>query len=1368
MSHCRAWFFAGRGGIDLSLGWLNRSIGATISPFSQLIMATETPQDVPLAPSTTPTPEAAPGVDVRQLDRSLDRAAELVREAIAEPPNLDEVAWQLKVAQWDLGRQDSFDRQWPRQTAIVIASAATITYLTYRLIWTLNWSSMPAGIFSVALLAAEAYAGISLGLYFFQVWRLAEPPARRPTALRTVDVFVTTYNEDVSLLRGTLSACLDMDYPHTTYVLDDGARETVRQLADELGVRYLTRTDRTHAKAGNVNNALRQTDGEFVIVLDADHLPYRHFITRLIGYFDDPRMGFVQVPHTTYNLDNFMGHWRTASKAYWEDVRIFFEAVQLGKNRYSVACFCGSAAIFRRKALEEVGLFATETITEDMHTGMRINAAGWKSIAISEEMVVGLAPDDAATFASQRLRWGEGNLSVLAYDNPLTMKGLTLAGRINYIASIASWTMGPARLFLYLTPLVMLLTGIAPVADMSVAYFAIVGSYLVTVWTAVKMASNGCGKLIGIEMAMMASFHLQLKAIWRAAFYRRRQEFVVTRKSHKKRAGSSGLHMMWPQAALVAVSVVAVSWAASRVLFGLSGDYLGLTIGSGLAMYHSWLALCVLGRAVARHKSSGQWRHPICLAVDYSLDDERRPAVSVEFNENGCHLLTWQPVETGRELSVTFHSPVGETTCLGQVASSTPLGHRKPFAYLCNIVFEQAEASQRDRESDELRGIILKYVVPVVTMTHRIVRQGTRSLPEELSGDGDFPLPVSIDPNQPNMGVQRSVALSINRRGFLAAMPVSCVVDSIVQATLTTPFGPITTEVEVGDVETMRLGTAIVYQHEFHWRDASRIRRLVSAKGRWKKNYLQAASRARSQQPSTASVVVAALVGYLLAVTTVFCFSQLHRTDILLAQAANQPPTTAQAARVTAILDSLSTSSSIPTDQLLRAYQAATAINDDAVAAKLAGRLADRPKGERFSWLLTRARHLVRAKEPRLASAAFDQLVADPALREMPLEQQADVYIEAARAAIAVKNYDEAVDRYMHASNLEAPDKDQAEEFLGVLIAAKQTRLAIQVLRQLDRSDRVLRRIIDVYEMAGQAEKATPELEELYRRHPDDAAVVLRLAELAVVRRDFVAGVAYYRVLHRLEPANDTATKKLAETLLLEARQQVAAGNTTAAGKLFDESFGLEPPDDKVKTEYAGFLASTGRLDEALALLTPPHDVDSKRQLAAILEMRGDNAESLRILRDLAREQPPDEQTERSIARLLLATHQYEAAAVHLAELLDKYPNDRQLQREFIDAVAASDNVTDSLRRTMAGVFRQYQASEFASLDAKGFERLGDSLRRLGMLEEARVALDRAIAEYPTTRRLRYYLAQTLGSLGRYEDAEQQYKILLGTQGPHN
>ena len=1001
-----------------------------------------------------------------------------------------------------------------------------------------------------------------------------------------------------------------------------------------------------------------------------------------------------------------------------------------------------------------------------MHTGMRINAAGWKSIAVSEEMVVGLAPDDAATFANQRLRWGEGNMSVMAYDNPLTMKGLTLAGRINYLASIGCWTMGPARLILYLTPLVMLLTGIAPVADLSLRYVAIVGCYLVSVWTAVKVASNGCGQLIGIETAMMASFHLQLQALWRAIFRRRRQKFVVTKK-RRVAAKSLGLRQMWPHAALVAVSIIAVSWAASRVLFGLSEDYFGLLVGSGLAIFYSWLALNVLGRVTAKRDPNGQWRHPLCLAVDYSVGSDKKSAVSVELNENGCELLTWEPLETGQSVSVMFHSPIGRTSCQGRVASSTPLEGRKPFAHLNNIVFEQADPLQRERESDVLRGIILRYIVPVVTMSHRLVRQGTRTLPEQLSGEGDFPIPLTVDPKQPELAVQQSVALSLDKRGFLAVLPVSCLVGSVVQATLNTPRGPVEAEVKVGDVETMRVGTAIVYQHEFNWGDPAAIRRLVPEKKHWKASLNRTASQMRYNRHSTPLTVLTILAGYLIAIATVFAFNQSHRADIMLAKAARQQPATAaQKENIKATVEHLTASSSASADDLLRAYQAAEAIDDDELAAEAASKLADRVESGRFGWLLTAARHHARSNNPQKAATAFDRLLAEPMEPNIVLDEQVALYVEAARAALAVNNLDQAAERFLQASNLKAVDPEQAEEFLGVLISAKKTNLAIQVLRQLERSDRVLRRIVDVYEMANQPEKAVPELEELNRRHPDDAKVVLRLAELAIMRHDVAAGFDYYKTLQKLEPDNENARMKFAETMLLAAREDVAAKRYDNARTMYEESFRLQPPNDAVKREYAGFLATDGRFDQAVAMLEPLTDPQSRIQLAAVLEMQGDNAKALRILLDLETTEAVDENTQRRIARLLLTNRDYEEAAERLAELLKTKPNDPQLQREFVDAVAASIQWSDAVRRTMNDVYLTYQEYDFHSLDAAGFERLGDALRQLDMFNESQHALDRAVAEYPQARRLRFLLAQTLGSLGRYEDAEAQYTILLATRPP--
>src|SRR6516162_6157449 len=196
-----------------------------------------------------------------------------------------------------------------RQAVILFTLVACVVYLVYRVCFTFNLTTPYAVFASLALYVAELFTGILLLLFLLQVWRPQEPPEQPVLPNRSVDVYVPTYNEDVQILRTTLRACVDMDYPHKTYLLDDGRRPAVEALARELGVGYLTRPDNKHAKAGNMNAALKQTDGEFLVILDADHVPDRNFITRLIGYFRDDGLAYVQTPHAFYNFDSFQARY---------------------------------------------------------------------------------------------------------------------------------------------------------------------------------------------------------------------------------------------------------------------------------------------------------------------------------------------------------------------------------------------------------------------------------------------------------------------------------------------------------------------------------------------------------------------------------------------------------------------------------------------------------------------------------------------------------------------------------------------------------------------------------------------------------------------------------------------------------------------------------------------------------------------------------------------------------------------------------------------------------------------------------------------------------------------------------------------------
>ena len=281
--------------------------------------------------------------------------------------------------------------QFGRRAAMVAALVASVVYLLYRGFYTLNLEGWFATTFSVTLYAAEVYGCCLMGLYFFQIWDLRDPAHVPAPAGKTVDIFIPTYNEDPDLLRGTITAAQAVSYPHETYVLDDGDRATVRALCEELNCKYIRRDDNLHAKAGNINHAMEQTTGEFVIILDADHVAEANFIDRTLGHFGDEDLAFVQTPHAFYNYDNFQGVLDYRKGIYWEEGQLFYNCTQPGKNRWNAVSFCGSAAMFRRAALETVGLIATESITEDLHTGLRLHSKGWKSLFVNERLISGQA-----------------------------------------------------------------------------------------------------------------------------------------------------------------------------------------------------------------------------------------------------------------------------------------------------------------------------------------------------------------------------------------------------------------------------------------------------------------------------------------------------------------------------------------------------------------------------------------------------------------------------------------------------------------------------------------------------------------------------------------------------------------------------------------------------------------------------------------------------------------------------------------------------------------------------------------------------------------------------------------------------------------
>ncbi len=273
-------------------------------------------------------------------------------------------------------------------------------------------------------------------------------------------MLVATFNEPEDVLRPTVVGAMAIrnDVAPQVWVLDDGGRPWVRLMCEELGVRYLSRpAPRRHAKAGNINHALQHVEAEFIVTLDADHVPRPELLERMLGYFADDGVAVVQAPQHFYNRG--FQHPRDHDDPLRNEQSIFFDAICRGKDRHNAAFWCGCPSVIRREALTSVGGVATDTVVEDAHTSMRLQAAGWQIVFHPEVMALGIAPEEIGAFLVQRGRWAKGSLQMLRHDPPMFKRGLTWAQRLEYTASCMHFLEGPQRLLGFLIPPIVLIVG---------------------------------------------------------------------------------------------------------------------------------------------------------------------------------------------------------------------------------------------------------------------------------------------------------------------------------------------------------------------------------------------------------------------------------------------------------------------------------------------------------------------------------------------------------------------------------------------------------------------------------------------------------------------------------------------------------------------------------------------------------------------------------------------------------------------------------------------------------------------------------------------------------------------------------------------
>ena len=362
----------------------------------------------------------------------------------------------------------------------------SLRYFIWRTLYTINTEDPVNFAASFLLYLAEFYGIVvyTLGVFISMkpLNRKIIPLPDDVSKLPTVDIFIPTYNEPPEIVKITALAAANMDYPDDkfkVYILDDGGtdqklndpdpekREANRKRAEELkkiaeeipNVYYLTRKRNLHAKAGNINEALKKTNGDLILILDCDHIPSRDFLKNTVGWFiRRPKLFLLQTPHFFYNPDPVEKNLDIFREVPSEN-EMFYKYIQKGLDFWEASFFCGSAALLRRKYLEEVGGIAGETITEDAETALELHSKGYESAYIDKPMIFGLNPETYSAFVIQRVRWSQGMVQIFLLKNPLLRKGLKWYQKLGYLNSSFFWFFSFSRVFFLIAPFLYLMFG---------------------------------------------------------------------------------------------------------------------------------------------------------------------------------------------------------------------------------------------------------------------------------------------------------------------------------------------------------------------------------------------------------------------------------------------------------------------------------------------------------------------------------------------------------------------------------------------------------------------------------------------------------------------------------------------------------------------------------------------------------------------------------------------------------------------------------------------------------------------------------------------------------------------------------------------
>ncbi|WP_288878141.1 UDP-forming cellulose synthase catalytic subunit [uncultured Kosakonia sp.] len=539
-----------------------------------------------------------------------------------------------------------------RSVSLVMVAMSVLLstrYMYFRLTQTLHFNSEIETLLGMGLFLAEVYVWVMLLLSYLQTaWPLKRDivPLPDDTSLwPTVDVYIPSYNEPLEVVRDTVLAAQCLDYPRDKlkiYLLDDGKRSEFAVFAADVGVGYITRSDNAHAKAGNLNHAMKLTHGELICVFDCDHVATRIFLQATVGGFlQDPKLALVQTPHYFYSPDPFERNLSVGRNIPNEGA-LFYGPIQQGNDNWNATFFCGSCAVIRRSALDQIGGFAVETVTEDAHTALKLQRLGWGSAFIDIPLAAGLATERLVLHVIQRTRWARGMTQIFRLDNPLLGRGLTLQQRLCYLSAMLYYQFALPRIAFLTAPLAYLLFNLNIIHSSASLIFAYALPHLfLAVYVNSRLNGRFRYSFWGEIYDLVLAFHIVLPTAVTMLFPKR-GKFNVTDKGGLLNVGYFDFSVVRPHliiALLLGAGVIAgIVRACAHDYFGVDPRVIALNVGWGLYSLIFLLAAIAVARETRQTRKTIRIEVEIPVLIHYASGIVSR-SQTADLSMGGCRIV---------------------------------------------------------------------------------------------------------------------------------------------------------------------------------------------------------------------------------------------------------------------------------------------------------------------------------------------------------------------------------------------------------------------------------------------------------------------------------------------------------------------------------------------------------------------------------------------------------------------------------------------------------------------------------------------------------------------------------------------------------